>query len=177
MLLTITTTRSPATDLGWLLHKHPAKVQAFGLPFGQAHVFYPEATEERCTAALLLCRVRDCDDEQAPRWLSRIVDPRDVVRVLLERASRLCRGCHVALQTNLSESLITRPRHQDRATLQTPAWRPVPETGGYGVAAGLQRKCLSGSAIQAARRLKQQCSRTRLPTLLWRQPDVAVAHW
>jgi|SRR5579883_235328 len=54
MLLTITTTRSPATDLGWLLHKHPEKVQSFDLTFGQAHVFYPDATEERCTAALLL---------------------------------------------------------------------------------------------------------------------------
>ncbi|MCI0702193.1 MAG: 3' terminal RNA ribose 2'-O-methyltransferase Hen1 [Planctomycetia bacterium] len=54
MLLTITNTRSPATDLGWLLHKHPDKVQSFHLAFGQAHVFYPEATDERCTAALLL---------------------------------------------------------------------------------------------------------------------------
>jgi 3' terminal RNA ribose 2'-O-methyltransferase Hen1 len=54
MLLTITTTRHPATDLGHLLHKHPERLQSFPLPFGQAHVFYPEATEERCTAALLL---------------------------------------------------------------------------------------------------------------------------
>ena len=54
MLLTITTTRRPATDLGYLLHKHPARVQTFGVPFGAAHVFYPEASEERCTAALLL---------------------------------------------------------------------------------------------------------------------------
>lgn len=54
MLLTIATTRPPATDLGWLLHKHPEKVQLFPLAFGQAHVFYPEASEERCTAALLL---------------------------------------------------------------------------------------------------------------------------
>lgn len=54
MLLTITTTRSPATDLGYLLHKHPDRLQSFSLPFGQAHVFYPEAGEERCTAALLL---------------------------------------------------------------------------------------------------------------------------
>jgi 3' terminal RNA ribose 2'-O-methyltransferase Hen1 len=29
-------------------------VQAFELPWGQAHVFFPEATAERCTAALLL---------------------------------------------------------------------------------------------------------------------------
>jgi 3' terminal RNA ribose 2'-O-methyltransferase Hen1 len=54
MLLTITTTHTPATDLGHLLHKHPARVQAFTLGFGQAHVFYPEATETRCMAALLL---------------------------------------------------------------------------------------------------------------------------
>lgn len=54
MLLTITTTRYPATDLGYLLHKHPAKVQTFPFTAGDAHVFYPEATEEKCTAALLL---------------------------------------------------------------------------------------------------------------------------
>ena len=51
MLLTMTTTHQPATDLGYLLYKHPAKVQTFDLAFGQAHVFYPEATEKRCTAA------------------------------------------------------------------------------------------------------------------------------
>ncbi|MDO5697897.1 MAG: 3' terminal RNA ribose 2'-O-methyltransferase Hen1 [Dermatophilus congolensis] len=45
---------SDASDLGYLLHKHPDKVQTFSLPFGEATVFYPEATAERCTAALLL---------------------------------------------------------------------------------------------------------------------------
>ena len=54
MLLTLSTTHSPATDLGFLLHKHPDRVQTFSLPFGEAHVFYPEAAEERCTVALLL---------------------------------------------------------------------------------------------------------------------------
>jgi 3' terminal RNA ribose 2'-O-methyltransferase Hen1 len=54
VLLTLTTTHRPATDLGYLLHKHPDRVQTFSVPFGEAHVFYPEATEERCTAALLL---------------------------------------------------------------------------------------------------------------------------
>jgi 3' terminal RNA ribose 2'-O-methyltransferase Hen1 len=54
MLLTITTTHRPATDLGYLLHKNPANVHSFELSFGKAHLFYPEATEERCTAALLL---------------------------------------------------------------------------------------------------------------------------
>ncbi|WUI02027.1 3' terminal RNA ribose 2'-O-methyltransferase Hen1 [Spirillospora sp. NBC_00431] len=54
MLLTITTTLSPATDLGFLLHKHPGRVQAFEQSFGTAHVFYPDADESRSTAALLL---------------------------------------------------------------------------------------------------------------------------
>ena len=54
MLLTITTTYNPATDLGYLLHKHPGRAQTFDLSFGRAHVFYPEATDEKCTAALLL---------------------------------------------------------------------------------------------------------------------------
>jgi 3' terminal RNA ribose 2'-O-methyltransferase Hen1 len=54
MLLTITTTHLPATDLGFLLHKHPGRVQAFACGFGTAHLFYPEATIERCTVALLL---------------------------------------------------------------------------------------------------------------------------
>jgi 3' terminal RNA ribose 2'-O-methyltransferase Hen1 len=54
MLLTLRTTHVPATDLGYLLHKHPDRLQSFELPFGHAHVFYPEATEEACTAALLL---------------------------------------------------------------------------------------------------------------------------
>jgi 3' terminal RNA ribose 2'-O-methyltransferase Hen1 len=54
MLLTITTTYQPATELGYLLHKHPDKCQSFALSFGQAHVFYPEADNQQCTAALLL---------------------------------------------------------------------------------------------------------------------------
>ncbi|MFF4101353.1 3' terminal RNA ribose 2'-O-methyltransferase Hen1 [Streptomyces sp. NPDC001903] len=57
MFLTISTTGSaerPATDLGFLLHKHPGKAQAFSTSHGVAHVFYPEAADERCTAALLL---------------------------------------------------------------------------------------------------------------------------
>jgi 3' terminal RNA ribose 2'-O-methyltransferase Hen1 len=54
VLLTITTTRAPATDLGYLLHKHPDRLQTFPTAAGAAHVFYPEATAGRCTAALLL---------------------------------------------------------------------------------------------------------------------------
>ena len=54
MLLSITTTVRPATDLGFLLHKHPARSQELELAFGRAHMFYPETTDERCTFALLL---------------------------------------------------------------------------------------------------------------------------
>ncbi|MAF09214.1 3' terminal RNA ribose 2'-O-methyltransferase Hen1 [Candidatus Poribacteria bacterium] len=54
MLLTVTTTREPATDLGYLLHKHPARVQEFPLWFGAVRVFYPRADERECTAAILL---------------------------------------------------------------------------------------------------------------------------
>ena len=52
MLLTLTTTHRPATDLGFLLRKNPARAQTFELPFGEARVFYPEAGEDRCTCAL-----------------------------------------------------------------------------------------------------------------------------
>ena len=54
MLLTITTEHQPATDLGFLLHKHPARFQTYSLSFGKAHIFYPQATAERCQACLLL---------------------------------------------------------------------------------------------------------------------------
>jgi 3' terminal RNA ribose 2'-O-methyltransferase Hen1 len=54
MLLTVSTTYQPATDLGYLLHKNPARVQTEELTFGKAHVFYPDADDNLCTAALLV---------------------------------------------------------------------------------------------------------------------------
>lgn len=54
MLLTITTSHKPATDLGFLLHKNPSRFQEFELSFGRVYVFYPEAGQELCTAAMLL---------------------------------------------------------------------------------------------------------------------------
>jgi 3' terminal RNA ribose 2'-O-methyltransferase Hen1 len=54
MLLTLTTTRRPATDIGYLLGKNPSRWQSFDLSFGTAQVFYPEAAEENCTVALLV---------------------------------------------------------------------------------------------------------------------------
>ena len=54
MFLSIATTHQPATDLGFLLHKHPGRAHETELPFGNAHVFYPEVSEARCEAALVL---------------------------------------------------------------------------------------------------------------------------
>ncbi len=54
MLLTVSTTHQPATDLGFLLHKNPARLQTEELSFGKAHVFYPEASDDLCTVALLV---------------------------------------------------------------------------------------------------------------------------
>jgi len=54
MLLSITTTHQPATDLGYLLGKHPERLQTFELAYGNAHVFYPVANADQCTACLLL---------------------------------------------------------------------------------------------------------------------------
>jgi 3' terminal RNA ribose 2'-O-methyltransferase Hen1 len=52
VLLTITTTHCPATDLGYLLAKNPARAQVFELSFGTAHVFYPPTSDVECTVAL-----------------------------------------------------------------------------------------------------------------------------
>jgi hypothetical protein len=65
MLLTVTTTHRPATDLGYLLHKNPARVQTEELSFGKAHVFYTEAVESCCTAAVLL-EVSDATSGKTP---------------------------------------------------------------------------------------------------------------
>src|ERR1700739_4262937 len=54
MLLTISTTHNPATDLGYLLHKNPARLQSEEVSFGTAYVFYPNAAAELCTVALLV---------------------------------------------------------------------------------------------------------------------------
>lgn len=54
LLLSISYTGIPATDLGYLLHKSPFRVHSVEQPFGRTHVFYPDARPDRCTAALLL---------------------------------------------------------------------------------------------------------------------------
>ena len=73
VLLTVTTTREPATDLGYLLVKHPDRVHTFELPTSTAHVFFPEATAARCTAALVL----DVDPARLGGGRSRQPGPED----------------------------------------------------------------------------------------------------
>lgn len=54
MILEISTTHRPATDLGYLLHKNPNRLHTAEMSFGEARVFYPEATEERCAAVVMI---------------------------------------------------------------------------------------------------------------------------
>jgi len=54
MLLSLTTTHQPATDLGYLLGKHPDRIQHFDLSFGQGIVFYPAASVDNCSVCLLV---------------------------------------------------------------------------------------------------------------------------
>lgn len=77
MLLTLTTTHTPATDLGFLLVKHPDRVHRFDLPYGAATVVFPEATENRCTAALLLeADAHRIDSGKGVEQLNRYVNDR-----------------------------------------------------------------------------------------------------
>jgi RNA repair, ligase-Pnkp-associating, region of Hen1 len=73
MLLTIATTREPATDLGYLLHKNPGRAHSARPSFGTAHLFFPQASPQRCCAALLLDvdpvgLVRDGTGPASSRW-------------------------------------------------------------------------------------------------------------
>jgi 3' terminal RNA ribose 2'-O-methyltransferase Hen1 len=54
MYLSLATTHQPATDFGFLLHKNPARLHETELPFGKAFLFYPEATQTRCEAVLVM---------------------------------------------------------------------------------------------------------------------------
>ncbi len=81
MLLTVATTHRPATDLGYLLHKHPDKLQSVDLSFGAARVYYPEATEARCTAtptietATKLARALDVSLDYLTALTDHVADP------------------------------------------------------------------------------------------------------
>src|SRR5262245_17618388 len=129
MLLSITTTHKPATDLGYLLHKNPARSQELELAFGRAHMFYPEATDERCTFALVL----DID----PIGLVRGTDGKD--RGLLDQyvndrpyaaSSFLSVAIAQSLRTALSGRCEQRPELVQQAIPLEVMLTPLPVRGG-----------------------------------------------
>lgn len=97
MLLLISTTHQPATDLGFLLHKNPARMFEADLTFGRARVFYPEATPERCTAALhvevdTLELVRSASQAGRPGFEHYVNDRAYAASSLLSSAMTKCFG-------------------------------------------------------------------------------------
>lgn len=53
-MLLISTTHEPATDLGFLLYKNPSGSYERDVTFGRVQVVFPEASETRATAALVV---------------------------------------------------------------------------------------------------------------------------
>lgn len=55
MFLSITlNNHTPASNLGYLLHKHPDRKNSKDLNWGEAHIFFPEVKDSTATAVLLL---------------------------------------------------------------------------------------------------------------------------
>ena len=134
MLLTLTTDADRASDLGFLLHKHPGRAQAFEQSFGVAHVFYPEATEQRCSGALLLevdpvALVRGKGGRDAAFSLAQYVNDRPYAA-----SSMLAVAVGRVFRTALAGRCETRPELVDREwplAVHAPA---VPCRGGAAVA-------------------------------------------
>ncbi len=108
MLLTITTTHRPATDLGFLLAKNPARTHSRKLSFGAVHVFYPEAGEERCTAALLL----DLDALGLVRGRGR--EQRTLAHYVNDRAYVASSFMSVAIARSFSTALAGRSKERQK---------------------------------------------------------------
>jgi len=117
VLLTIATTLEPATDLGYLLVKHPDRVHEFDVPGGRAYVFYPEVGRERTTAALLLEVDREAlaqrgDQRATPDdfSLGRYVNDRAYAASSL-LASAIGKACRTALRSGSKDrpALATTP--------------------------------------------------------------------
>jgi 3' terminal RNA ribose 2'-O-methyltransferase Hen1 len=131
VILTISTTNPPATDLGYLLHKHPDRYQVFDLAWGKAHVFYPEATAARCTAALLL----DIDPvalvrgrESSPGLLAQYVNDRPYVA-----SSFLSVAINQVFRTALSGRCEARPELAEIALPLRATLAALPCRGGEAV--------------------------------------------
>lgn len=134
MLLTLTVDGDDATALGYLLHKHPGRVQSFEQSVGLAHVFYPEATDGRCTVALLLevdpvALVRGKGQRDAGFSLAQYVNDRPYAA-----SSMLAVALGRVFRTALAGRCAARPELVDRVwhlTVHVPA---APCRGGAAVA-------------------------------------------
>lgn len=84
--------------MGYLLHKNPQRVHEAELPFGKATLVYPEADEDRCSAAILLevDSVALARGDQYGRW-SQYVNDRPYVT-----SSFLCRALTEFFATAMS---------------------------------------------------------------------------
>ncbi len=128
MFLSIATTHRPATDLGYLLHKHPERLHEIELAFGRAWVFYPGASDMRCEAALLL----DVDPVglvrgkgQADGLLDQYVNDRPYAA-----SSFLSVALNRAFRTAMSGVCNQRQELADRAIPLEAVVTPLPTRGG-----------------------------------------------
>lgn len=134
MLLTIETTHKPATDLGFLLHKHPDRLHSRKLAFGQAHGFYPEAGEDLCRFALLLdvdpvALVRGRGGKRSEGLLAQYVNDRPYAA-----SSFLSVAISRVLSTALGGRSKGRQELADRALPLAATVAPLPCRGADGVA-------------------------------------------
>lgn len=124
MLLTISTTHRPATDLGFLLMKHPDNVHGVELSFGRATLFYPEASDERCTAAITL----EVDAVELVRGKARFEE-----QYVTDRPYAASSLLSVALGRLLNTALGGRSKHRqelaDRAIPLEATVTPLPARG------------------------------------------------
>jgi 3' terminal RNA ribose 2'-O-methyltransferase Hen1 len=125
MLLTITTTHQPANDLGFLLMKNPDNVHAVDLPFGTVTLFFPEASAERCTAAVTL----ELDVVELVRGKGRIED-----QYVSDRPYAASSLLSVAMGRLLNTAMGGRSKHrQELADCAIPleaSVTPLPARGG-----------------------------------------------
>lgn len=125
MLLTIATTHRPATDLGFLLMKNPDNVYAVSLPFGAVTLFFPEASEERCTAAVTL----ELDVVELVRGKGKIED-----QYVSDRPYAASSLLSVAMGRLLNTAMGGRSKHRqelaDRALPLEATVTPLPARGG-----------------------------------------------
>jgi 3' terminal RNA ribose 2'-O-methyltransferase Hen1 len=117
VLLTIATTHRPATDLGYLLHKHPDRQHVAELSFGTARLFYPQASAERCCAAILLD-----------------VDPVGLVRDGAGPASPFALGGYVNDRPYAASSFLSAALAKLLGTAMTGRSKERPELAGQAIA-------------------------------------------